>query len=293
MRSVLRWLGYALGGVAAIALLAVTAVYALSARDMKRSYAVPESPVRAATDTAEIARGEHIVAAIAKCQDCHGDDFGGQQMMDDPVFARLWASNITTGEGGIAGYTDADWERALRHGVGRDGRSLVFMPAEAYQTMSDEDLAAVIGYLRTIEPVDRATPDPSVGPIARALYLAGKFPLLPADLVNHESRPPKPAEGVTAAYGGYLAAIGGCAACHGAALAGTGEPNAPDITRSGVTAEWTEEDFFRALRHGKRPDGSVIDGSMMPWARSGQMTDDEIRALWMYIRSLPGRPAES
>ena len=96
MRRLLRYLGYALGAAVALVVLAVTAVYALSARDMGRSYAIPASPVSAATDPAEIARGKHVVAAITKCQHCHGDDFGGQQMMDDAVFARLWAPNITS-----------------------------------------------------------------------------------------------------------------------------------------------------------------------------------------------------
>ena len=293
MAKLLRWAGKALAVFVALVLLTVTTIFAVSTRDMRRSYDVPASPVSAATDPAEISRGEHIVAAIAKCQDCHGDDFGGQMMMDDAVFARLWASNITAGEGGIPGYTDADWERAIRHGVGRDGKSLVFMPAEAYQTMSDDDLAAVIGYLRTVEPVDRATPEPSVGPVARALYLGGKFPLLPAAIVDHETRPPKPAEDVTVEYGRYLATIGGCRGCHGSELAATGDPSAPDITQAGATAGWTEADFFRALRTGRRPDGSVINGDIMPWARSGLMTDDEMRAVWLYISSLPGRPAAS
>ena len=291
MPRLLRWIGYAFAAGVATVVLAVTAVYALSSRDMRRTWTIPESPVRAATDSAEIARGEHIVAAIAKCQDCHGDDFAGQMMMNSGAFARLYASNITPA--GIPGYTDADWERAIRHGVGRDGRPLVFMPAEAYQTMSDDDLAAVIGYLRTIPAAGAAQPEPRVGPIARALYLGGKFPLLPAYIVEHESRPPAPPAGVTVEYGTYLASVGGCRSCHGAGLDGTGAPDVPDITRTGTTASWSEADFFRALRQGTRPDGTTIDGDAMPWARSGLMSDEEIRAVWLYIRSLPGRQSTS
>lgn len=291
MPRLLRWIGYALAAGVATVVLAVTAVYALSARDMGRTWTIPESSVRAATDSAEIARGRHIVAAIAKCQDCHGDDFAGQMMMNSGAFARLYASNITPA--GIPGYTDADWERAIRHGVGRDGRPLVFMPAEAYQTMSDEDLAAVIGYLKTVPAAGGTQPEPRVGPIARALHLGGKFPLLPAYMVDHDSRPPKPPAEVTAEYGRYLASIGGCRGCHGPALDGSGAPDVPDISPAGVTATWSEADFFRALRQGTRPDGTHLDGDAMPWARSGLMTDDEIRAVWLYIRSLPGRPSKS
>lgn len=204
------------------------------------------------------------------------------------MFARLAATNLTSGLGGIAGYTDADFERALRHGVRRDGRPLFFMPAEAFAVLSDADLAAVIGYLRTLPTVDRETPAPRIGPIARVLYLGGNFPLLPVERVSHEAHPPVPPPGESVEYGEYLATVGGCRSCHGGGLAGTGDPSAPDITRSRLPS-WTEADFFRALREGRRPDGTVIDPEKMPWVRSGQMTDAEMRAVWRYVTSLPGR----
>ncbi|HYC33323.1 MAG TPA: cytochrome c, partial [Gemmatimonadales bacterium] len=140
----------------------------------------------------------------------------------------------------------------------------------------------------TVRPVDRENPRPRPGPIARALYLTGAFPLVPAEIVDHTVRPAVPPAGVTIPYGRYLATIGGCRACHGADLAGTGAPDAPDLTKSRLAA-WTEADFFRAIREGRRPDGTVIDPEKMPWVRSSLMTDDEIRAVWMYIRSLPGK----
>lgn len=282
----LRWLGYGLGAVAVLLLLAVAALYAATSSDLGRTYTFPDAPVRAADDSASLARGQHLVEAIGKCQECHGDDFGGKMIADDAMFGRLAAANITTGRGGIQGYTDAEFERAIRHGVGRDGRPLVFMPAESFAVLSDADLAAIIGYLRTLAPVDREMPATRVGPIARALYLGGNFPLLPVELVDHDARPTAPAPGVTVEYGEYLATIGGCRACHGSDLAGTGEPDAPDITSSRLGA-WTEADFFRALRQGRRPDGTIVDPNKMPWVRSGRMTDEEVRATWMYMRSWP------
>jgi mono/diheme cytochrome c family protein len=211
---------------------------------------------------------------------------GGKLWVDEPAFGRLAGVNLTGGRGGIGDLTDADLERALRHGVGRDGRPLIFMPSEAYTAMSDQDLAALIGYLRSLPPVDRELPAPRVGPVARALYLGGNFPLLPVAVIDHGASRTTPVPGVTLEYGQYLATIGGCRGCHGLALAGDANPDAPDIT-VGRIGGWTEEDFFRSLRKGQRPDGSAIDPAKMPWVRSGQMTDDEIRAVWTYLRSLP------
>jgi cytochrome c553 len=283
----LRWTGRALAGLALLVVLAVVALYAITTRHIGRTYDFPDSPVRAATDSASLGRGRHLVEAIAKCQECHGADMGGKLWVDDPAFGRLAGVNLTSGRGGIGELTDADLERALRRGVTRDRRPLIFMPAEAFAALSDEDLAAIIGYLRTLPPVDREMPRPKVGPVARALYLRGNFPLLPVTMIDHGSSRPAPVSaGVTEEYGEYLATIGGCRGCHGLALAGDANPDAPDIT-VGRVGGWTEEDFFRSLRQGKRPDGSVIDPEKMPWVRSGQMTDDEIRAVWMYLRALP------
>ena len=282
----LRWTGRLLAGLVLLIVLAVAVVYAVTTLAIRRQYHFPGSTVRAATDSASLAWGQHLLEAIGKCQDCHDGDLGGKVMMDAPAFGRLAATNITRGPGGIGDYSDADLERAIRHGVGPDGRPLVFMPSEAFAAMTDEDLAALMGYLRTVPPVERVHPEPRVGPVARVLYLLGNFPLLPVELIDHDDPRPDPKPGVTVEYGRYLATLGGCRSCHGLTLAGDANPDAPDIT-VGRLGDWSEADFFRALREGRRPDGSVLDPERMPWVRSGLMTDDEIRAVWTYVRSLP------
>lgn len=282
----IRWTGRALAGLVLLVALAAAVLYTVTTLHIRTTYDIPDSPVRAATDSASLARGRHLVDAIGKCQECHGADLGGKMWVDAPAFGQLAGVNLTPGRGGIGELSDADLERALRHGVGRDRRPVIFMPSEAYAALGDGDLAAILGYLRSLPPVDREFPDPKVGPVGRALYLLGNLPLLPVKLIDHDAAHPDPAPAVTIGYGEYLATIGGCRSCHGLALAGDANPDAPDLT-AGRLAEWTEQDFFTALRQGKRPDGSVMDPEKMPWVRSGLMTDDEIRAVWMYLRSLP------
>jgi mono/diheme cytochrome c family protein len=285
----LRWTGRIFGGLVLLIVLAVAAVYIISSRHINRTYDFPDSPVRAATDSASLQRGRHLVEAVGKCQECHDGDYGGKMLVDAAPMGRLAATNLTQGRGGVSDFSDADFERAIRHGVGRDGRPLVFMPSEAFAALSDEDLAAVIGYLRTVPSVDREMPPIRVGPVARALYLGGNFPLLPVTMIDHTANRAAPPAGVSDEYGQYLATIGGCRSCHGLALAGDANPEAPEIT-PGRLGSWTEQDFFRSLREGRRPDGSVIDPTKMPWVRSGQMTDDEMRAVWMWMRSVPAAP---
>jgi cytochrome c553 len=280
----LRWIGFALLGLVTVLAVALVVVYVLSGSHLNRTYHFPDAGVAAATDSAALARGRRLAEIIGKCPICHGAEYGGKVLADNAAFGRLWPGNLTAGKGGIGRYTDADLERAIRHGVRQDGHPLVFMPSEAYGVMDDRDLAALIGYLRSLAPVDREIPAPRIGPLARTLYLVGNFPLLPVEVVDHTAPRPNVEAGVTVEYGRYLATVGGCRSCHGMALKGDANPDAPAIDRGRLGA-WTEADFFRALREGRRPDGTVLDPEKMPWVRSGQMTDDEIRAVWRYLRS--------
>lgn len=280
-----RRIAIGLASLIGLIILLVVGANIASASRQRTIYQVPPSGIRAVTDPASIERGRHLVEAVGKCGECHGADLGGRAMLESPVMGTLHASNLTSGRGGLdSAFADEDWVRAIRHGVRRDGRSLIFMPAEGFQRFSDADLASIIAYMRTVPPVDRETPEPRIGPLARVLHLAVGLPLLPAELVNHTARPAVPARAVSVEYGEYLAVTGGCTGCHGPQLAGSGA-GGPNIT-SGRLGAWTEADFMRALREGKRPDGTTISEAM-PWKAAGKMTDDEIRAVWMYVRSLP------
>lgn len=297
--SWLRRLGYGLGGVAALLVLLLAGVYGFSARRLARSHAGPPAEVLAVpTDPASAVRGAHIARAITKCGDCHGQDMGGRLFLDaGPMIGKVYAPNITAGKGSVtAGFSTADWERAIRHGLARDGRALKIMPSEDYVWMSDADLGDLLAYIRSLPAVDREIPSTTIGPVGRALLLAGKFPILAAERLPLDGKHPTVETGVTVEYGSYLANVGGCTGCHGPHLSGGRIPGTPpdippsrNLTPQGI-GSWTEADFFRALRTGVRPDGSTIN-AFMPWMATRHMTDDEIRALWLYLRSVPPRPS--
>ena len=292
MRPILKRTAVVLGSLAGLVLAGLAVVYAVSERNFNRRYDVQPAAVAVRANPQTIARGKHI-ALTRGCTDCHGDNLGGKTFIDAPPMARLFASNLTPGAGGVGrAYRDADWVRAIRHGVGPRGNALLFMPSHEYNGLSDEDAGALVAYLKSLPPVDHALPGNSVGPVGRVLYLTGQMPLVPAELIAHDSRPrAAPPAGPTAAYGKYLAA--GCTGCHGTGFTGgkiagpPGIPQAANLTMHPTgLAGWTEQDFIRALREGKRPDGSAID-PFMPWRTTARMTDDELRALWAYLRTLP------
>lgn len=290
----LKRLGYLVGGLVVLLLLALLTAYIVTALRFRKRYEVAATPIVVGSDSSTLARGRHLAVAIGKCVSCHATDLGGELMFDNGAFGRLAAPNLTSGKGGVfARYVDSTLARAIRRGIRANGTPLFFMPSEAYQGMSDQDVAALIAYLHSLPPVDREHPAPRIGPMARVLYLVMGFPLLPARLIDHAAVPPAMvAESANKEYGKYLVDLGGCSGCHNPSLSGgklgPDEKPASNLTPAGI-GNWTEADFTRALREGIRPGGTPID-TLMPWKLAGQMTDAEIHAIWLYLRSVPPKP---
>jgi mono/diheme cytochrome c family protein len=272
-------------------LVAATAIYGLTARDLAARFDVPAHALPVPADSATLERGRYL-ATTRGCRDCHGENLGGRVLVDDPAVGRLTVPNLTPGGRG-AQLTDEDMERAIRHGVRRDGTSLLIMPSNEFAGMSDEDVAAIIAYLRSVPAVTDVQPAPAPGPVLRALHVAGQLELRPAARIDHRaphvaSVPMEP----TAAYGKYLAV--GCTGCHGDGFSGGKMPGAPpdwkpaaNITPTGI-GHYSEADFIRLMRTGIRPGGVPVD-TLMPWKMLREMNDTEIVALYRYLRTVPPR----
>lgn len=284
-----------LGFVAAAILLAVAAVYALSERQLRRVYAVPDYSIAIPDDSLALARGRYVVQSLGTCATCHDTDFGGKVYADIPALGVIAGPNLTRGAGGRgAELTDDDWIRAIRFGVHRDGTSMIVMPSEVFMAMSDRDLGAAIAYLRTLPPVDRTVPKTHFRILGRALLAAGKMKILTAPKTPATASVAAVPPGPTIEYGRYLVQVAGCAGCHGHGLSGgrvagpSSLPPASNLTPTGI-GNWTEADLRRVLREGKKPDGAPID-SFMPTRSYAGMTDEDIHAIWLYLRSVPPKP---
>jgi mono/diheme cytochrome c family protein len=131
------------------------------------------------------------------------------------------------------------------------------------------------------------------------MYGAGVFGnLLRAGTLDQVNRPSLPEPGVSAAYGQYLVNVNGCHDCHGAQLAGgkPGDPSsplAPNLTPGGELTAWSEADFIKTLRTGVTPSGTNLPDNFMPWQFKSQMTDDELKAVFAYLKSLPKLPTST
>ena len=287
MRKVLKWIAIIIGSLLALAVLALAGIYTITENRMNKVYELQVQAIQIPTDQESIERGKHLIATMGLCTECHGENFAGQSSDDGPLVGRLSMPNLTSGKGGIGGeFSDIDWIRAIRHGVGPDGKSLKVMPSNLYNNLSDTDLGAIIAYIKQVPPVDHELPKTTIGPMARVFVLLDPS-LLPAELIDHEA--PRPTEiepGITIAYGKYLATV--CTVCHGQNLAGEeGAGGGLNLTPGGDLAHWTKEDFFKAVRTGVTPRGKTLDPTMMPWKNVGQFNDEELEAIWLYLQSVP------
>jgi mono/diheme cytochrome c family protein len=271
---VLRVIGALVASVAGIAVVAVIALYVVSGRELRRTYTVPETALDIPADSVTLDRGAHLALAVGNCVECHGEDLGGKVYADMGPLGVIAGPNLTRGRGGIGGeLTVTDWVRAVRYGVRRDGTSLIVMPSEVYAHLSNADLTAVIAYARQVLPVDREVAATHFGPVGRALLAAGKLNILVAPKTQRLTYDSVVPPAVSVAYGRYLADISGCHGCHGYGLSGgrvagpEGLPPASNLTPEGRIASWAEEDFVRAMRQGRRPDGTVLN-PFMPWPGS-------------------------
>lgn len=291
MKKILKWIGIVVGGLVGLIVLALAGLYLSAESRFNKTYDITSEPVTIPTDAASLAVGKHL--AEIQCEGCHTEDLGGGSFFEDPSLGYVDAPNLTAGKGGIGGtYTDADWIRAIRHGINHDGTSVFIMPSNDYYYFSDADLGGLIAYVKSVPPVDRETRPRSLAPFAKVLYSLGAFGnLLYAETIEHDVRPPAPPVGVTVDYGEYLGNANGCPSCHGPQLNGAqpsepGAPFAPNLTPGGELIGWSEGDFINALRTGVTPSGHKMTDAM-PWEGLGKMTDDELKTVWLYLQSQP------
>ncbi|MGD8406128.1 MAG: c-type cytochrome [Anaerolineales bacterium] len=285
MKKVLKWIGVVLGGLIGVIIFAVLGLSLRANARLNKTYQIQPETVTIPADLESIAEGERLASFY--CTGCHGTDLGGTDFFSEPALAMVDTPNLTSGNGGIGNqYGDADWVRAIRHGVDPQGKPLFIMPAKDFYYLSDEDLGQIIAFLKTLPPVDNASNDFSFTIMGRVLLGAGVFgDVLNAETIDHAGqRPESPVVGVTKEYGEYLINTIGCRTCHGQELSGgqdpaPGAPPGPNLTPGGHLDSWTEATFITTVRTRK--------SEWMPFESLAKMSDDELRAIWTYLQALP------
>ncbi|MGR3377797.1 c-type cytochrome [Salipiger abyssi] len=261
----------------------------------------------AATAEPDLARGEYLVRGPAGCGNCHtplgpdgpvpGMELAGRLVDKNPAFT-AYAPNITPASR-IADWSDAELARAIREGLRPDG-SLIGppMPFAMYRGLGDDDLASIVAFLRTLAPVENEVPPSEYN-----------IPLPPAygPPVETVTAPP---QGVTVAYGAYLAGpVAHCMECH-SPMGPQGPMTDPEHLGQGGfefhgpwgtsvaanltshengLAGYSDEALKAMITQGQRPDGSPMLPPM-PYGYLAGMTPEDLDAVILYLRSLPPLP---
>jgi len=294
VKKVFKWIGIVLGSLVGLILITAGVLAFIGNARLNKTYDFPPSNITIPTDAASIEKGRHWAEAL--CEGCHTKDLSGQEKwFNAGPLGTIDSANLTSGEGGVGREykSDEDYVRAIRHGIDPEGKPL-FMPAVVSTAhLSDEDLAAVIAYVKSVPPVDHKTTGHNFTPLAKILLAAGKLGKLPAEAVSHDVHVTAPAQGVSPEYGAYLVNTHDCHICHGPDLNGGPYPDptktkiSPNLTPGGELAAWTEKQFIDTIRTGVTPGGHQLDPNFMPWKDFSLLSDDELKAVWLYLQSLP------
>ena len=258
---------------------------------------------------ARLARGRYLVTAVAGCLVCHsendrtahmvakaGTEGEGRNMAPEDV-PFVSSSNLTADrETGAGAWSDDTLARAIREGIGHDGRTLFpLMPYQNYRHMSDEDLASVIVYVRTLAPIRKPTPAPEIPfPVDRLINT------VPAPIDAPVAAPDR---SDPVAYGRYLATIASCSDCHtpmdghhqplpalpfagGQLIQGSStRVAAANLTPDPSGIPYYDADLFVRFMHTGFVGAREVSDAM-PWATYAQMTDEDLRAIFAYLKTL-------
>lgn len=290
---------------------------------------IPVPDITLSTAAADIERGRYLANHVAVCMDCHSTrnwDYyagpivdgtlgkGGEVFdRDTGLPGRIVAKNITPHA--LGDWSDGELYRAITGGLQADGDALFpLMPYDAYRTMAQEDVLAIMAYLRTLAPIENDTPDHQLdfplSLIVNAIPLEAEPRTVNRDYNSMEGK---------VEYGGYLSQMAGCTWCHTPVnatqqaipeklLAGGHEfvlPNGRVVRATNLSPDpetgigtWTEEQFIGAFRYYQGEGSRWIDvgedgyNTLMSWTLFADMTDEDLGAIYAYLMAAEPRVNE-
>jgi mono/diheme cytochrome c family protein len=305
-KKIMKWTGI-------ILLVIIAGLLILTYSRQNRKFDAPFPAIHASTDSTIIKRGEYLVYGPAHCSFCHATKDEIEEMKKGKTLplaggfefnlgalGKIWTRNLTPDpETGLGKISDEAIARTLRYGVGSDGRAILdFMP---FHDASDEDLTAIISYLRSMKPVKREIPKTQYKLLGKAINAFLLEPVGPTETPPVSVKPDS-----TAVYGKYLvSSIGNCRGCHTPRNPLTGAYAGPDFSggveidsevnpgekfitpnltpdkETGWIKGWTEQMFIERFRKGRN-----YSGTPMPWESFNKMSDNDLKAIYRYLATV-------
>jgi cytochrome c553 len=294
----LKWIGVFVGGLLTLIPLAMLVLALVGFAKLNGQHDNPVADVQVSGSPAQLARGEQLAHI---CTSCHspgnelplsGSNFAVKFGL--PPLGTFYAANLTP-SGNIAAWSDGEVIRAIREGVHKDGRSLLVMPSANFRSMSDEDVQALVAYLRSQPGTGDPTPDTRFNVLGAIFMNLADFRTAQQPVGSVAAPAADPL-----AQGEYMVDIMACRDCHGEQLQGKvadGKPGptpGPNLTK--IVPQWTEDQFMTFFNTGTLPGGGQVPTvtlpsgftePVMPWPMvRAAATDEELQAMYAYLHSL-------
>jgi cytochrome c553 len=269
--------------VSLVSVLTIVGLFKLHTRN------APIPDLNIAGTSQQIQRGQAIAKSF--CDACHsktGQLTGGAEMGEElPIPVGSFVSSNLTPAGRLIRWSDGEIFRAIRNSIDADGRWLTIMSYTNAGKLSDDDIAAVIAFIRNQPAAGQQTSNPPDQFNLLGVIMLGAG-MLPAGKPVFPGRITAPAKGPTVAYGEYILSYQDCRECHGADLTGGVQgqlaPIGPGLT---LISDWSLQEFIATLRTGIDPSGHQLS-KQMPWRPIGRMDDEELSAVFEYLTQMLG-----
>jgi mono/diheme cytochrome c family protein len=286
--AVLKWIGAIFSGL--FSLVFVVGVIAALVGFYKLNYPPYQyvvSNIKVAGTPEQVARGQKMAYVCAGCHSTKDDlplDGSAEDFLAGSPLGSLTPPNLTPA-GPIKDWSDGEIIRAIREGVDKNGHPLIIMPSQPLHNLSDDDVQAIVAYLRSQPPVQHYVPSPKISVIGAIFFGLGMAP--PTSAQPPITQPViAPAPG-TLDHGKYLVDSYGCRDCHGSDLSGGTDPtggNGPNLTV--LVPKWEESGFTNTFRTGVDPSGHKLSDAM-PWKDYSKAFDDaQLKDVYSYLHSL-------
>lgn len=280
-RPLLKWPGAIAAGLLTLVVGVLLGAALYGYWKLNRGHDNPVPQLNVAVSPGQVARGERFEPFCAGChapdddEPMTGRDFLGEGA---PPIGDFYSPNLTPVH--LADWSDGEVVRAIREGIHRSGRSLLIMPSQLLRNLSDEDVLAIVAYLRSLKAEGEEMPPNRLNVLGAVMVSVAPIFSVQEPITEPVLAPPA---GPTAAYGAYLSSWT-CEECHGADLLGDPDIQAPPLLA--IPQAWSEQNFIEFMRTGTRPDGSSVDEEAMPWKDFSRLfrEDEELQAIYAHLQ---------
>jgi mono/diheme cytochrome c family protein len=252
---------------------------AASAPSDPAAQALPPRFTQLSADPAK--HGERI-AKVLGCTGCHDDNLTGRDW-SEPGYGTLWTANLTRS---AERWSDAELTQMIIAGK-RPDRALMEMPSELFARLHPDDVAAMVAYLKSLDPVGPVHPDATIGPLLAKEIAAGDYRNSAQQVADHAGEAP-PDLGPDHALGRQIISVT-CAECHGSDLRGKPAPTPDAAARPDLrmVAAYSRPDFAVLMQTGKAVGGRELElMSGVARRRYAGFTDAEEQAIYAYLVEL-------